>query len=117
MSEPNVLVNYRLDQATPIRFRWLATDGHPGDGYKAQIVAIKLDDGARLAIDASAILEQVVPDPSGGFGDYLMTFTGMVGYAADHADRARVDKLDEESIDYEVSFIHEDGHVAEESRD
>ena len=45
MSEPNVLVNFRLDKDAPLRFNWLATDGVPGDGYKAQITAIKLTGG------------------------------------------------------------------------
>ena len=48
MSEPNVLVNFRLDKDQPLRLRWLATDGVPGDGYKAQITAIKLSGGAKL---------------------------------------------------------------------
>lgn len=108
MSEPNVLVNFRLDKDRPVRLRWLATDGVPGDGYKAQITAIKLASGARLAMDGSAILEQTAPDASGGLGAYLMTFNGMVGYAADHPDRAHVDKLDDQEIEYELEFVHDD---------
>lgn len=118
MSEPNVLVNYRLDKDRPLRLRWLATDGVPGDGYKAQVTAIALDDGARLAMDGSAILEQTAPDPGGGPGAYLLTFNGMVGYAADHPDRARVDALADQDVDYELEFVHEDdGRVAVEGRD
>ena len=30
MSEPNVLVNFRLDTDRPMRLRWLATNGVPG---------------------------------------------------------------------------------------
>ena len=48
MSEPNVLVNFRLDRDRPMRVKWLATDGVPGDGYKAQVTVIRLDDGATL---------------------------------------------------------------------
>lgn len=118
MSEPNVLVNFRLDRDRPIRVKWLATDGVPGDGYKAQIFAIKLDDGTRLAMDSSAILEQTAPDPSGGIGAYLVTFNGMVGYAADHPDAARLDKLLDEEIGYELGFVREhDNHVAVEGED
>ena len=93
MSEPNVLVNFRLDKEKPLRLRWLATDGVPGDGYKAQVTAVVLPDGAQLAMDSSAILEQAHADPSGGLGAYFVTFNGMVGYAADHPDRAKVDAL------------------------
>jgi hypothetical protein len=47
-----------------------------------------------------------------------MTFNGMVGYAHDHADRRRVEKLDEEEADYELEFVHEeDGRIAEPDRD
>jgi hypothetical protein len=112
MSEPNVLVNFRLDRDTPVRVRWLATDGVPGDGYKAQVTAILLPDGARLAMHGSAIIEQTAPDAAGGLGGYLVTFNGMVGFAADHADRARVEKLADEDVDYELEFVHDEGRVA-----
>lgn len=118
MSEPNVLVNFRLDKDQPLRLKWLATDGVPGDGYKAQITAVKLMDGAKLTMDRSAILEQTVADPSGGIGGYLLTFNGMVGFAADHPNRKIVDKLVDQDIDYEFEIVHEDsGRVAVENTD
>jgi hypothetical protein len=118
MSEPNVLVNFRLDRDRPVRVKWLATDGVPGDGYKAEVRSIAFDDGARLTMDASAILEQTAPDPSGGLGAYLVTFNGMVGYAADHPDRQRIDKMLDEEIGYELAFVREiDHHVAVEGED
>ncbi|HEX2690827.1 MAG TPA: hypothetical protein VHN14_29635 [Kofleriaceae bacterium] len=118
MSEPNALVNFRLDRDRPMRIKWHATDGVPGDGYKAQVTVIKLDDGAILEMDSSAILEQTAPDPAGGIGAYLVTFNGMVGYASDHRDRARIDKLEDEEIDYEMIFLHEDdGRIAVEGED
>ncbi len=112
MSAPNVLVNFRLDRDRPARLRWLATDGVPGDGYKAQITAIVLADGTRLAMHGSSIIEQTAPDPGGGIGGYLLTFNGMVGYASDHADRVRMEELADEEIDYELEFVHDDGRVA-----
>lgn len=108
MSEPNALVNFRLDRDRPMRIKWLATDGVPGDGYKAQVTAIKLDDGATLQMDSTAILEQTAPDAAGGIGAYLVTFNGMVGYASDHPDRARIDKLDSEEISFDIIFLRED---------
>jgi hypothetical protein len=118
MSEPNVLVNFRLDKDRPLRLRWLATDGVPGDGYKAQVTAIKLSDGTVLAMDPTAILEQTAPDPGGGFGAYTMTFNGMVGYAADHPDRARIDTLEDQEVDYDLEVIKDDGGAsAVEGRD
>jgi hypothetical protein len=64
-------------------------------------------------MDSSAILEQTAPDPAGGIGAYLVTFNGMVGYASDHPDRARIDKLADEEIAYEMIFLREDdGRVA-----
>jgi hypothetical protein len=118
MSEPNVLVNFRLDQDQPLRLKWLATDGVPGDGYKAQITAVKLMDGAKLAMDKSAILEQTAPDPSGGVGGYMLTFNGMVGFAVDHPDRKVVDKLVDQDIEYDLEIVHEDsGRVAVENTD
>ena|SRR6188474_1709812 len=108
MSDPNALVNFRLDRDQPMRIRWFATDGVPGDGYKAQVTAIHLADGTVLAMDASAILEHTAPDPSGGIGAYLVTFNGMVGFAADHPDRARIDQLLDEAIGYDMSFIRDD---------
>ena len=118
MNEPNVLVNFRLDRDRPMRIKWHATDGVPGDGYKAQVTAFTLDDGARLQMDSTAILEQTAPDPSGGIGAYLVTFSGMVGFAGDHPDRARIDKLEDEEIGYEMAFIHEeDGRIAVEGED
>src|SRR4051812_2663064 len=98
MSEPNVLVNFRLDRDKPLRLKWLATDGVPGDGYKAQVTVIRLADGATLQMDPSSILEQTAPDPAGGIGGYLLTFNGMVGFAADHPDRARIDQINDGEI-------------------
>jgi hypothetical protein len=117
MREPHVLVNFRLDRDKPARVRWLATDGVPGDGYKPQITAILLADGTRLQMHGSAILEQTSPDPAGGIGGYLLTFNGMVGYPSEHADRARVEQLLDEEIDYELEFVHEDGRLAELDQD
>ncbi len=118
MSEPNVLVNFRLDKDRPLRLRWLASDGAPGDGYKAQITAVKLASGARLAMHSSAILEQTVPDPQGGAGAYVMTFNGMVGFAADHPDRPHVDQLADQDIEYVLEMVHDDtGRVAVEQQD
>ncbi|HWU89140.1 MAG TPA: hypothetical protein VN253_17865 [Kofleriaceae bacterium] len=117
MSEPNVLVSFRLDRDRPTRIRWLATDGVPGDGYKAQITAILLADGTRLQMHGSSILEQTSPDPAGGIGGYLLTFNGMVGYAADHGDRPRIERLLDEEVAYELEFVHEDGRVAVADRD
>jgi hypothetical protein len=112
MSEPNVLVNFRLDRDKPARVRWLATDGVPGDGYKAQVTAIVLGDGTRLAMHGSAILEQSSADPTGGIGAYQVSFSGMVGYASDHADRARVEHLEDQEVVYELEFVADDGRVA-----
>jgi hypothetical protein len=117
MSEPNVLVNFRLDKDQPLRLRWLATDGVPGDGYKAQVTAVKLSLG-RLVMDKTAIMEHTFADPDGGVGAYFMTFNGMVGFAADHPDRALIDKLASEEIEYEFELVHDDsGRVAVEGTD
>jgi hypothetical protein len=108
----NVLVNFRLNHDHPVRVKWLATDGVPGDGYKAQITAVKLN-GKVLHMDASAILEQSAPDPAGGIGGYLVTFNGMVGFASDHPDRKHVEALTDSEIDYDLAFGHDDdGRVA-----
>lgn len=118
MSEPNVLVSFRLDKEAPLRFRWTATDGVPGDGYKAQITAIRLSGGARLEMDGSAILEQTAPDAAGGLGAYLMTFSGMVGYASDHPDRKQIDSAEDQQVEYDLAFVHDDsGRVAIENED
>jgi hypothetical protein len=117
MSEPNVLVNFRLDRDRPLRLKWIATDGVPGDGYKPQITTIRFADGQALKMDSSAILEHTAADPAGGIGGYLVTFNGMVGYAHDHPDRPRIDKLTDEEIDYDLEFVTEDGRVAVEDRD
>jgi len=107
------MVSFRLDRETPVRLKWLATDGVPGDGYKAQVTAILLPDGSRLAMHGSSILEQTAQD-----GDsYTMSFTGMVGYAADHADRPHIDKITEADVDYELEFVHDDGHSAAVDKD
>jgi len=118
MREHNVLVNFRLDRDRPMRIKWLATDGVPGDGYKAQVTVIRLADGTPLEMDSSAILEYTAPDPGGGIGAYLVTFNGMVGFASDHPDRPRIDQLDSEEIAYDMVFIREhDGQLAVEGED
>jgi len=118
MSEPNVLVNFRLDKDRPMRLKWLATDGVPGDGYKAQVTTIKLNDGAKLQLDSSAILEQTAADPSGGIGAYLLTFNGMVGYAADHPDRKHIEALGDQEVEFELEFIQDEtGRVAVDNED
>ncbi|MBA3819503.1 MAG: hypothetical protein H0X17_11465 [Deltaproteobacteria bacterium] len=117
MSEPTVLVNFRLDRDTPVRVRWLATDGTPLDGYKAQITAVVLPDGTRFAMHGSSIIEQTQPDPSGADGAYVMTFNGMIGYATDHPDRPHVDQLLAETVDYELEFVRDDGQRAVAGRD
>jgi len=119
MTASSLLVNFRLEPSTPVRVHWLATDGTPTDGYKAQVVAILLG-GARLAMDGSAILEQVVSDPLGGVNDFLVTFTGMVGFAPTHADRPHVEGIaaDGSTIEYELTFVHaESGRIASEGTD
>ena len=118
MSASNVLVSFRLDRDQPLRLRWLATDGVPGDGYKAQITAITLAGGARLAMHSTAILEQTASDPDGGLGAYTLTFSGMVGFASDHPDRPAIDKLVDQEVDYELEFVHdESGRIAVENTD
>lgn len=117
MSESNVLVSFRLDRDRPMRVKWLATDGVPGDGYKPQVTAILLADGTRLGMHGTSIMEQVNPDAAGGIGGYALTFSGVVGYAPDHVDRARIDRLGEEEADFELELVHEDGRVAVENRD
>jgi hypothetical protein len=117
MSVSNVLVNFRLDRDRPMRIRWLATDGTPGNGYKAQITAIRLGDGAVFHMDNSAIVEQVTPDPAEGAGAYTVTFTGVVGFPPDHPARERLDKLDNEPIAYDLAFIRKDLGRAIEGED
>lgn len=118
MSEPTVMISFRLERDRPLRIRWIATDGVPGDGYKAQVTAIKrIEGGGVLAMDASAILEQTAPDPMGGVASYLLTFSGMVGYPAGHAERAVVDLISDEEVEYDLEFVHADGRVAEEGED
>lgn len=113
MSEPTAMVSFRLDPETPMRVEWLATDGVPGGGYKPQVTAILFADGTRLVMHGSSILEQVAADGA----DYVITFNGMVGFAADHADRPRVERLTEEPVAYELELVHEDGRVATEGKD
>ena len=98
-----------LGRENPMRVRWRATDGAPGDGYKAQVTALVLPDGTRLAMHGSSILEQAQP---GDDGEFAITFTGMLGYAPEHADYAHVAKLSEADVDYELEFVHDDGHSA-----
>ena len=118
MSEPNVLVNFRLDKEAPLRFRWMATDGVPGDGYKAQVTAIKLAGGAVLEMDGSSIVEQTAPDSAGGLGAYLLTFSGMIGYASDHPNRKQIDKLEDQQVEYDLVFVHDDSErIAVENED
>jgi len=113
----NVLVSFRLDADRPVRLKWQATDGVPGDGYKAQITAIRLG-GTTLAMDRSAILEQTGADPAGGLGGYLVTFSGVVGFAADHPDRPHVEALTDAEIEYDLEFVHEEtGRVAVDGED
>ncbi len=113
----NVLVNFRLNPDRPVRVKWTATDGVPGDGYKAQITAIKLGD-TKLEMDSSAILEQTAPDPAGGIGGYMLTFNGMVGFAQDHPDLKHVAKLTDAEIEYDLEFVHdENGRLAVEDED
>jgi hypothetical protein len=114
----NVLVSFRLGADQPLRLRWLASDGVPGDGYKAQVTAVKLMDGSRLAMHSSAIIEQTAPDHGAGQGAYIMTFNGMVGFAADHPDRAIVDSIVDQEIEYDLDFVHDEtGRVAVENTD
>ena len=117
MSESNVLVNFRLDGDQPVRVKWLATDGVPGDGYKPQVSAIRLLDGSEIHMDSSAILERSAPDPAGGIGGYVVTFNGMVGFAADHPDRALVDRITDDEIEYDLIFLADDGRAALEEED
>jgi hypothetical protein len=107
MSE-QVMLRVVLGREQPMRLRWLGTDGAPGDGYKAQVIAVVLPDGTRLGMHGSSVLEQTTLHGD----EYHVTFTGMIGYAADHADYAHVEKLASADVDYEIDFVHEDGHSA-----
>lgn len=110
-------MNFRLNPDRPVRVKWMATDGVPGDGYKAQITAVKIG-GTKLQMDSSAILEQTAPDPGGGIGGYMLTFNGMVGFADDHPDRRHADALTDAEIEYDLEFVHdESGRIAVEDED
>ncbi len=113
MSEPTAMVSFRLDRESPMRIEWRAKDGTPGDGYKPQVTAFLFADGTKLVMHGSSILEQVAADGS----DFVITFNGMVGFAADHADRPRIEALAEEDVAYELELVHEDGRIATEGRD
>jgi len=118
MAEPNVLIAFRLDVKHPVKLLWLANDGSPGNGYKAQVTAINLLDGTRLPMDNTAILEQTVPDPLAGSGLYTLTFSGMVGFAHDHPDRAAIEKITDQQVNYELEFFHDEtGRRAVEDTD
>jgi hypothetical protein len=113
----NVLVNFRLNPDRPVRLKWLATDGVPGDGYKAQITAVKVKQKT-IEMDSSAILEQSAPDPAGGVGGYMVTFNGMVGFGDDHPHRKFVETLEDAEIEYDLTFVHEESErVAVEDQD
>ncbi|MFN0252517.1 MAG: hypothetical protein ACKV2T_36910 [Kofleriaceae bacterium] len=113
----NVLVNFRLNPDRPLRLKWLATDGVPGDGYKAQIIAVKVKQKT-IEMDKTAILEQSAADPTGGVGAYMVTFNGMVGFGEDHPHRKFVESLEDVEIDYELTFVHEESErVAVEDED
>ena len=103
----NVLVNFRLNPDRPVRLKWIATDGVPGDGYKAQVTSVTVG-AKKIPMEPSAILEQTAPDPAGGIGGYLVTFNGMVGFAEDHEDRKLVEGLEDAEISYELAFVHEE---------
>jgi hypothetical protein len=47
MNEPNALVNFRLDRDRPMRIKWTATDGVPGECDMAFIH----EDSGRVAIE------------------------------------------------------------------
>lgn len=104
-----IMLRVVLGRDNPMRVRWLATDGVPGDGYKAQVTALVLPDGTRLAMHGSSIMEQA---QQAGGDTYAITFTGMIGYAKDHADYAHVEPLVDAEVDYEVEFVHEEGRNA-----
>jgi hypothetical protein len=108
MSE-QVMLRVVLGRENPMRVRWRATDGAPGDGYKAQVTALVLPDGTRLAMHGSSVMEQAQPTDD---GEFAVTFTGMIGYAPEHADYAHVEQLSDTDVDYEIEFVHEDGHTA-----
>ncbi|MBA3503577.1 MAG: hypothetical protein M4D80_27655 [Myxococcota bacterium] len=109
MSE-QVMLRVVLGRENPMRVRWRATDGAPGDGYKAQVTALVLPDGTRIAMHGSSVLEQAQPVDDDG--EFAVTFTGMIGYAPEHADYEAVEKLSDTDVDYEIEFVHEDGHTA-----
>jgi hypothetical protein len=42
----------------------------------------------------------------------------MVGYAADHPDRKLIDGLDDQQVEYDLTFVHDDsGRIAVENED
>ena len=98
-----------LGRDNPMRLRWNATDGAPGDGYKAQVTALVLPDGTRLAMHGSSVMEQA---QHAGDNMYTVTFTGMIGYEPGHADYDHVAALTDAEVDYDIEFVHEDGHTA-----
>jgi hypothetical protein len=103
----HVLLNFRLDRAHPIRVRWLAKDGAPREGYKAQITCIVTAHG-RLPMDHTAIVETTARDGE----RYVVTFSGMVGYPEGHRDRPVVDKVTDGDVAYELGFFRADGSAA-----
>lgn len=112
-----LMIAFQLKADTPVRIRWRATDGAPGDGYKSQITAIILPDGKRITIGANEIVEACIPDPASADRDYNVSFAGVVTYGEDHPDYAVVSLIGEDRVEYDLEFVRRDGTRAVEGED
>jgi hypothetical protein len=112
-----VMIAFQLKADAPVRIKWKAQDGHPGDGYKSQITAIILPDGKRITIGANEIVEACIPDPSTADRHYNLSFAGVVTYAEDHPHYAVVQTIDEDRVGYDLEFVRPDGSRAIEEQD
>jgi hypothetical protein len=112
-----VMIAFQLKADTPVRIRWRAQDGAPGDGYKSQITAIILPDGKRITIGANDIVEACIPDPASADRDYNLSFAGVVNYGDDHPDFDVVETITEDRVSYDLEFVRRDGSRAVEEQD
>jgi len=112
-----VRIAFQLKADTPVRIAWRAQDGEPGNGYKAQITAIILQDGKRIPIATNEIVEACIPDPATAERAFNLSFAGVVGYDRGHSAHPIVAAIDEERVGYDLEFVRSDGTLAQEDED
>jgi hypothetical protein len=122
MSETNarkkkLMVTVKLELDDAVQIRWLAEGPRPAKGYRPRLRSIQLPDGGpSIGVDSKHVSEVVMPTPDRGKDDFDAFFMGYFEVEPEDAAYQRLLGKKDVVVDYELGFVDDAEHFAEEGR-